>query len=203
MKRYKTKIIKKNAVHPCWNEKVTLVITSKAVAQISFQVYDWNALSEHKSLGLATISCASLANDETKDHKIGLTDSASDSIIHVRTKFHPDPKARFTNKTRIKLDPLNMGKAVIGGIGNAGMLSVKTVGQGLTSLKTLGRVEEQVSGIFEELYTPAETRDRKSSISRSSTRNGSIVASTSYQDSLREDAFSSSKYRSYKSKSFR
>jgi Ca2+-dependent lipid-binding protein len=205
VKRHKSKVIKKNAAHPVWNEPIKLVLTSKADSVITFHLYDWNAMSEHKALGYVSLPCSAFVNGEVKDHMLKLQDSSSEAVFHVRTLFQPDHKARFTNKTRIKLDPLNVSKAVIGGIGTAGMLGVKTVGQGITGLRTLGKVEEQLSGTFEDLHTPMEAKDHRSSISRSPTVSAailpsmsipasiSIAPSVSFQGSLREESLMASK----------
>ncbi|KAH7444348.1 hypothetical protein KP509_02G074700 [Ceratopteris richardii] len=71
--------VKKNTLNPDWNETHTLVVQDPSIQVLEFHAYDWEKISSHDKLGMATFSLASLEPDVPEHLTLNLRKNMDDN----------------------------------------------------------------------------------------------------------------------------
>ncbi|KAF8640747.1 hypothetical protein AX17_000398 [Amanita inopinata Kibby_2008] len=119
---------KKKTLNPEWNEDFVVSVPSRAAADFTVEVFDWNQIEQAKSLGYGRIDLASIEPFQATEQTIALSRKNGDKgQVRVRLVFQPQIIAKtrkntstFTSAGRAMTQlgglPVTAGKGVLQGV---------------------------------------------------------------------------------------
>ena len=153
---YKSKVMKKNNLHPVWNEKFTTSIASRKSSRFVVEICDWNQFDERELLGLIWFNGASFEIDGTLDQACDIFDENEKQVfgsdgkpskIHLKLNFSPDNKNIQLRMKRpvkrasiVKVVGGMMGDKTIGAMASVGVAARKfaNVRKSMDSIASIG-----------------------------------------------------------------